>query len=44
MAAGNKSRMTLISKEAKKIYKPGKMDWTDAIKKAANKLKKEKKI
>lgn len=28
-----------IAKEAKKIYKPGKMKWTQAIKKASKKLK-----
>ena len=29
-----------IVKEAKKIYKPSKMKWTDAIKKATKKVKK----
>jgi hypothetical protein len=42
----NTSRMSIISSEAKKIYNDGKsgMKWTDAIKKASVKLKKEGKI
>lgn len=37
-----KGRTTLIKivKEAKKIYKPSKMKWTEAIKKATKKVKK----
>jgi len=42
----NTSRMAMISHEAKKIYNGGKsgIKWTDAIVKASNKLKKEKKL
>jgi hypothetical protein len=43
MAKKAGSKLTLISAEAKKIYNGGKsgMKWTDAIKKASAKLKKE---
>jgi len=46
MAKKATSKLTLISAEAKKIYDVGKskMKWTDAIKKASAKLKKEGKI
>ncbi len=45
--AANTNRMKLISTEAKKLYKEGKGEvkkWTEAIKKASAKLKKEGKI
>ena len=40
------NRMTMISSEAKKMYNGGKggMKWTEAIKKASAKLKKEGKL
>lgn len=38
-AKGTKKIIEIV-KEAKKIYKPSKMKWTDAIKKASKKLKK----
>jgi len=42
----NTNRMSMISSEAKKMYNGGKggMKWTEAIKKASTKLKKEGKL
>jgi len=40
----NTNRMKMISTRAKEIYKPKKMKWTDAIKKASKELKKEGKL
>lgn len=41
----NTARMKMISGEAKKIYKDNpKMEWTNAIKKASTKLKKQGKL
>jgi ribosomal protein L24E len=34
------SKLIAIVKEAKKIYKPSKMKWTEAIKKATKKVMK----
>lgn len=34
------AKLMVIVKEAKKIYKPGKMKWTEAIKKASKKVMK----
>jgi hypothetical protein len=36
---GTKKIIEIVT-EAKKIYKPGKMKWTEAIKKASKKLNK----
>lgn len=40
----NRARMTMISSRAKAIYAKGGIQWTDAIKKATQQLKKEKKL
>ncbi len=42
--AKKQSKITLISALAKKMYKKGDEKWTDAIKRATDKLKKEGKI
>jgi hypothetical protein len=39
MKSKKSATIVAIVKEAKKIYKPSKMKWTDAIKKASKKIK-----
>jgi hypothetical protein len=40
MKSNGTKKILEIVKEAKKIYKPSKMTWTEAIKKASKNLKK----